>query len=239
MTESATHLRHIHDIASAKSSATNYPVGLVEMFRHSCANGTEGIGVTPDKVLEYWVDELGPEGWYKQDEALDAEIRERFETTWQEACQNVHHGWQCRSRDMLSLIILLDQFPRNMFRNSAKTFASDRLALKYAKKAVDAGQDRRVDGPARQFFYIPLMHSECLMDQEKCVRLFMMNMPDSGNIDHAKAHREIIRRFGRFPYRNEVLGRASTDAEKAFLESSGYSDILRGIQADAAKSLAG
>ena len=239
MTESATHLRHIHDIASAKSSATDNPVGFEEMFRHRFTNWTEGNSVTPDQVLEYWIEELGPEGWYRQDEALDAEIRDRFEATWHEACQNIHHGWQCRSHDMLSLIIVLDQFPRNMFRGSAKAFASDKLARKYAKKAVDLKQDQRVDAPARQFFYMPLMHSECLMDQEKCVRLFKANMPDSDNIDHARAHREIIRRFGRFPFRNEALGRTSTEAENAFLAGGGYGDILREVQSDATQSLAG
>lgn len=187
--------------------------------------------MTPDQVLEFWVNEVGPERWYAQDDALDNEIRERFEKAWQEARDKFYHNWACRPLNMLSLIILLDQFPRNMFRGTAKAYSTDALALKLSKKAVELRHDRKVEGDIRQFFYMPMMHSEVLMDQEKCVRLFSANMPGSGSIPHAKAHREIIRRFGRFPFRNRALGRTSTPAEQKFLAESGYADVLRQIEA--------
>jgi uncharacterized protein (DUF924 family) len=137
--------------------------------------------------------------------------------------------WLTYPSGTLSYIILTDQFPRNMLRGSGEAFATDGIARAAAKMAIDRNWDMRIDEPARQFFYLPLMHSECLADQERCVRLMMTRMPETGdsNLVHARAHREVIRRFGRFPYRNEALARPSHAAEAAFLAAGGYGAMVR------------
>ncbi|CUH76773.1 DUF924 family protein [Tropicibacter naphthalenivorans] len=191
---------------------------------------------TPEQVLAFWLDEVGPSGWYKQDEALDADIRARFLPAW-EALQEGSYGlWLTYPSGVLAYIILADQFPRNMFRGQGQAFASDRVALAAAKQAIHRGWDMRIDEPARQFFYLPLMHSENLCDQDRCVRLMKERMTQSGdsNLLHAKVHREVIRQFGRFPYRNEALDRRFTDAEQRYVEAGGYGHTLRQFQAEAA-----
>ncbi|WP_170774599.1 DUF924 family protein [Ruegeria lacuscaerulensis] len=186
----------------------------------------------PEDVLSFWLDEVGPKGWYEQDEALDAEIREKFLTTWGQACEGKFSLWLTYPSGSLAYIILMDQFPRNMFRGSAKAFASDRAALTAAKCAVDKGWDLKIDEPARQFFYLPMMHSENLCDQERCVRLMCQNInSDSSNLLHARAHREVIRQFGRFPYRNEALSRPMTAPEAAYVDMGGYGATVRELQA--------
>jgi uncharacterized protein (DUF924 family) len=111
-----------------------------------------------------------------------------------------------------------------MFRGQGKSFASDGLALAAAKKSIKCGWDTQIAEPARQFVYMPLMHSECLVDQDRCVRLILTRMPETGDrtIDHARAHREVIRQFGRFPYRNAALGRRSRAEELTYLAAGGY-----------------
>ena len=189
--------------------------------------------VTPEEVLEFWLDDVGPKGWYDVDETLDATIREKFGTAWQEACEGKYSLWLTHASGALAYIILTDQFPRNMFRGEGKAFASDAIALAAAKASIDKGWDKRIDEPARQFFYLPLMHSENLCDQDRCVRLMCERMPEMGasNLLHARAHREVIRRFGRFPYRNVALSRGSTAPEKAYVEKGGYGSTLRDLQA--------
>ena len=189
--------------------------------------------LTPETILDYWLDEVGPKGWYEGTDALDAEIREKFEDAWNVAVKSGFKSWLAGPRGTLALIILLDQFPRNMFRGTAKAFASDSLARGLAKTAIERNWDLKVPEPERQFFYLPLMHSECLSDQERSVRLFKTRMPESGtgNLLHARAHREVIRRFGRFPYRSEALHRSITEPEMAFLESGGYGEIVQSIGA--------
>lgn len=185
----------------------------------------------PEKVLQFWLDEIGPEGWYKVDPALDATIRERFEELWEQACQGTFSLWLTYPSGALSYIILLDQFSRNMFRGQGKAFASDHVALAAAKSAIKQGWDLRIDPPARQFFYLPLMHSENLCDQERCVRLMCERMPQSDdNLLHAQAHRDVIRQFGRFPYRNDALGRAGTQGEQSYIAEGGYGATLRQLQ---------
>lgn len=185
----------------------------------------------PDDVLTYWLDDLGPESWYASSEALDAEITERFLPTWEKAQQGAFSLWLTYPSGALAYLILNDQFPRNMFRGDAKSFASDRVALTAAKMAISKGWDLKIDPPARQFFYLPLMHSECLTDQERCVRLMKERMPDDPSfLLHARVHREVIRLFGRFPYRNEALGRSTTEPEAAFLAEGGYVALLKKFQ---------
>ncbi|RME13802.1 MAG: DUF924 domain-containing protein [Alphaproteobacteria bacterium] len=190
---------------------------------------------TPEEILRFWLDEVGPKGWYATDPALDAQIRERFLATWERAQEGAFSLWLTYPSGVLAYLILMDQFPRNMFRGEGRAFASDRAALAAAKCAIDKGWDLRIDEPARQFFYLPLMHSESQCDQDRCVRLMLTRMPEAGaaNLLHAKAHREVIRRFGRFPYRNAALARADTPNERAFKNDGGYGAVLRELQVSA------
>ena len=191
---------------------------------------------TPEEVLSYWVDEVGSDGWYRVDERVDAEIRARFAATWEEARAGSLSGWLCGPKRTLAYVILTDQFPRNMFREDARAFATDRAARAAALRAIGQRWDMRVAEPERQFFYLTLMHSEVLADQEHGLRLILTRLPRTGadNLLHARAHREVIRRFGRFPHRNAALGRASTDAERGYLKGGGYGAVVREFQADAA-----
>ena len=193
--------------------------------------------VEPEDVLKFWLDEVGPAGWYESSGELDQKIRDRFEKTWSAARNGSCGLWLTYPTGTLAYIILMDQFPRNMFREGGQSFATDRSALAAAKVAIKRKWDMRIDEPARQFFYLPLMHSENLCDQERCVRLMLERMPQTGagNIVHARAHREVIRLFGRFPYRNEALARKSTAPELEYVAQGGYGATLRQLQkADAA-----
>lgn len=183
----------------------------------------------PDVILRYWIDEVGPSGWYSGEESLNADIRDKFEEDWTEALDGTCRLWLTDPRWALAYIILMDQLPRNMFAGTARAFASDRQGRAAAKTAIDRNWDMRIDEPQRQFFYMPLMHSENLIDQDRAVRLFITRMPETGkaNLPHACAHREVIRRFGRFPYRNEALSRTTTLAEREWMEAGGYALELR------------
>lgn len=188
--------------------------------------------IGPEEVLGFWLDEVGPDGWFSADEALDAQIRERFEAAWTSAMAGGYSLWLTYPSGALAYIILTDQFPRNMFRNTGKAFGSDRIALAAAKSAVDKGWDLKIDEPARMFFYMPLMHSENLCDQDRCVRLTHERMRKSGAdyLPHARAHREVIRQFGRFPTRNKALSRNSTSAESAYIAGGGYGQTIRSLE---------
>jgi uncharacterized protein (DUF924 family) len=188
------------------------------------------LPVRAHAVLDYWTD-LGPDGWYAGGDALDADIRTRFEEDWNAARAGKLRGWNCSVQGMLATLILTDQFPRNMFRGSAKAFATDDQARALSIRAWMQQKDMQVDEPLRQFFYMPMMHSESPFDQDRCVCLMKARMPETGasNLLHARAHREIIRRFGRFPYRNAALGRHSTPAEADFMENGGYGEIVRAL----------
>ncbi|WP_108483995.1 DUF924 family protein [Oceaniglobus ichthyenteri] len=187
---------------------------------------------SPEDVAAFWLDEVGPKGWYAGGAKLDRDVRDRFEETWEKARDGALSQWLTYPSGTLAYIILTDQFPRNMFRDTAQAFETDSLAMAAAKMAITQGWDMRIDGAARQFFYMPLMHSENLCDQDRCVRLFLTRMPDSGasNLLHARVHREIIRKFGRFPYRNAALGRANQQGEAEFLSDGGYAEIMRAME---------
>jgi uncharacterized protein (DUF924 family) len=185
------------------------------------------------EVLTFW-QEAGPQAWYKQDTAFDRTIRERFGTLWDAAATGACDDWARGPRGALALVILLDQFPRNMFRDSAHAFATDARALRIASLAIARGWDLGIDGPMRQFVYMPFMHSERLTDQDRSVRLMKARMEGTDNLLHARAHREVIRRYGRFPYRNAALGRVTTPEERAFLDAGGYGAILQELQGAAA-----
>ncbi|MGR3803907.1 DUF924 family protein [Marinibacterium profundimaris] len=189
--------------------------------------------VGAENVLAFWLDEVGEDGWYEQDDALDETIRDRFGAAWQSAAEGSYSLWLTHPSGVLAYIILTDQFPRNMFRGQAKAFSTDRAALAAAKVAINKGWDMKIDEPARQFFYVPMMHSESLCDQERCVRLLAERMPETGarNMLHARAHRQVIRQFGRFPYRNEALSRSTTANESEYVNEGGYGRTVRELQA--------
>jgi uncharacterized protein (DUF924 family) len=135
----------------------------------------------------------------------------------------------------LGFLILTDQFPRNMFRGDARSFATDAAALACTERAIDNGLDMQIDLPTRQFFYMPFMHSEEMAMQTRCIELMQDRMSDprgDGDTLHARVHCEIIRRFGRFPYRNHVLGRDSSAEEVDFIENGGYGSILHALQGE-------
>lgn len=191
----------------------------------------------PEDVLNFWLDEVGPKGWYDASPELDEAVRSRFESAWYRACEGTYGLWLTYPGGTLAYIVLMDQFPRNMFRDDPRAFATDKQALAAAKAAIHRGWDLRIDEPARQFFYLPLMHSENLCDQDRCVRLICERLPETGasNLLHARAHRDVIRQFGRFPYRNTALARASSDPELAYMQGGGYGTTVRALQdADAA-----
>lgn len=185
------------------------------------------------EVLTFW-QEAGPESWYRQDAPFDRTIRDRFGALWDLACAGGCDHWAMGPKGALALIVLTDQFPRNMFRDTSKAFASDHIARAAAKMAISKTWDTRIDGPGRQFFYMPLVHSESLVDQDRAVRLIKTRMPgDSGQLLHARAHREVIRRFGRFPTRNAALGRVSQPGEQSYVDGGGYGAVVRELQAAA------
>jgi uncharacterized protein (DUF924 family) len=181
--------------------------------------------VEAKEVLDFWVNEVGPGRWYEADPALDATMKARFEAAVRDARKGLYEHWILHADESLALVIMLDQFPRNIWRGQPEAFDGDMRAVAFAKRAIHLGHDRRTPEPERQFFYLPLMHAESLMDQDRCVRLIMTRMPETGdsNLKHAVAHRDLIRRFGRFPFRNAALGRCSTQAENAWLAAGGYS----------------
>lgn len=176
--------------------------------------------IEPSSILAFWR-EAGSEHWYKHSEAFDAEIRRRFLDLWQKAIAGELASWENSDAGTLGLVIVLDQFPRNMFRGTAQAFASDGLARDVARRAIDRGVDTRVDPALLEFLYLPLMHSEHLPDQLHCVALFQ-NTDKAENLKYAREHADIIRRFGRFPHRNRLLGRDTTEEEQAFLDGGGF-----------------
>jgi len=178
-------------------------------------------GFGPDDVLAFW-HQAGPERWYSQDTDFDTIVRERFLRLWQDAAGGRLSSWETLDDGTLALVIVLDQFPRNMFRGTANAFSSDKIARDVARRALDRGVDQRIGLPLLQFLYLPFMHSEYLADQIRCVELFQAR-GDIHDLKYAKEHADIIRRFGRFPHRNRALGRVTTPEEQTFLDHGGFS----------------
>ena len=178
----------------------------------------------PQDVLGFWT-AAGPAKWFKKSDAFDAAIRLKFEPVHHAAARGQYDGWAASAEGALGLIVLLDQFPRNLYRDSGHAFATDGKARAVASAAIAAGHDTRVEAALRAFFYLPFEHSESLIDQERGVGLFEGLLRDTGDADSLKwalLHRDIIARFGRFPHRNKALGRATTAAEQAFLDEGGF-----------------
>jgi uncharacterized protein (DUF924 family) len=176
--------------------------------------------VTPADVLAFW-SKAGPQKWFGKDDAFDAELRARFLATYQAAGAGQLAHWETTAEGALALLIVLDQFSRNMFRREPRAYAADPLARVIAASAIERGFDRQYPLPQRRFFYMPFMHSEDLADQERCVALIRAAGDEEG-IPYAEDHADIIRRFGRFPHRNSILGRVTTAEEQAFLDGGGF-----------------
>jgi uncharacterized protein (DUF924 family) len=172
-------------------------------------------------VLDFWI-EAGPEKWWRKNPAFDAEIAKRFQPTHAQACESDLDDWAITPDGALALIIVLDQFSRNLHRNSKLAYAQDGKTASLARVQVVSGTDQRMPREIHQFCYLPLMHSENLEDQDLCLQQ-MRRFGDEGSIRSAVQHREIIDRFGRFPHRNAILGRNTTEAEQVFLDDGGFS----------------
>jgi len=171
-------------------------------------------------VIAFWR-EAGPKKWFAKDSAFDIAFRDRFALLYGRASRGELKGWRATPEGALAEILLLDQFPRNAFRNTPWSFASDARAVEAADALMQSGQDRALAEDLRPFAYMPYMHSERMEHQDRCVDL--MTQLNETNAHHAREHRKLIERFGRFPHRNEILGRDSTPEEAAFLKEGGYS----------------
>ena len=190
---------------------------------------TNDSGNTPGNILAFWFGVSSDYGksraeWFKKDADFDEEIRRRFMTTYEAAAAGQLADWTDKAESCLALIVVLDQFPRNMFRGSARAFAADALARAATHHALQQGFDRQMKPVERQFLYLPLEHSESLDDQEHCLKLMreLSGFPETQDLHiWAEKHLVIIRRFGRFPHRNLALGRESTAEEIAFLKEPG------------------
>jgi uncharacterized protein (DUF924 family) len=170
-------------------------------------------------VVDFWR-AAGPQLWFAKDPDFDRRFRERFLALHEVAVRGDLAGWQGTPDGALALVLLLDQFPRNAFRGTARMYAADPMARRAAQAAVEAGHDLAVEPQLALFFYLPFGHSESLADQEQCVALFRrLGQPD---LAKAERHCNIIRRFGRFPHRNPILGRATTEEEQRYLDGGGY-----------------
>jgi uncharacterized protein (DUF924 family) len=167
------------------------------------------------QILRYWFDELQPAAWFRRDERVDAEIRERFGALYQQLAQ-LRPEQIATPGESIAAVIALDQFPRNMFRGTPRAFATDALALSIAQRAIATGFDAQLTPQQRLFLYMPFQHAEDRAAQARSIELFTQ-LGLAENLDYAHRHKEIIDRFGRFPHRNEVLGRESTAQEREFV----------------------
>jgi uncharacterized protein (DUF924 family) len=172
------------------------------------------------EILSFWFSGRVEPLWFSSEPALDAELRERFGTLVSAAFAGELDDWLETPEGALALVILLDQFPRNIYRGTPAAFAADAKARDVAERALARGHDHQVEPARRMFFYLPFEHSEQLADQERSLALFTA-LGDAELLDYAVRHHEIIARFGRFPHRNAVLGRPSTLEEQAFLTQPG------------------
>ncbi|MBS0556932.1 MAG: DUF924 domain-containing protein [Proteobacteria bacterium] len=177
--------------------------------------------MTADDVLRFWFEDTAPQQWWRRDPAFDQAIRTRFGELHAAACRVELGSWRVTAAGRLAEIIVLDQFSRNLYRDDARAFASDPLALALAQEAIRIGADLEIAPERRAFVYMPCMHSESRLIHAAAVGLFRERAP--GNLDFELRHKAIIDRFGRYPHRNAALGRASTPEEIAFLSQPGSS----------------
>ncbi|MDM7458715.1 MAG: DUF924 family protein [Paracoccus sp. (in: a-proteobacteria)] len=173
---------------------------------------------TPADILSFWFSDQIKPYWFAKSETIDKQITARFWDSYEAAHAGRLDHWMGSADDALALVIALDQFPRNIYRGGPRAFESDALALHHATMAIEAGHDAAQSRERRTFFYLPFMHSETLQDQDRSIALYTA-LGDATALDFAQQHRDIIARFGRFPHRNAILGRQSTEAEQAFLRT--------------------
>ncbi|HMN71761.1 MAG TPA: DUF924 family protein [Rhodoblastus sp.] len=176
---------------------------------------------SPRDIIDFWL-AAGPERWFSADPDFDALTRARFLALHETAARGDLPDWSATPEGTLALILLTDQFPRNMFRNTPRAFATDALAVRLAERSVARAFDRAYAPPLRRFFYLPFMHAEDIVLQKRCEALCAAAGDEEG-VAFAVVHREIIAKFGRFPHRNPILGRAMTEEERAFLDAGGFS----------------
>ncbi|WP_396593193.1 DUF924 family protein [Brevundimonas sp. R86498] len=179
------------------------------------------LNITPSDVVAFWK-EAGPKRWFAKDEAFDAEFRRRFHDAHVAAARRELDKWASTATGSLALLILLDQFPRNSFRDTGHAFATDPLARMFARRALEAGHDLETAGDIRRFFYLPFQHSEDRADQGRALELFQTRMERAPDDRWAEHHHGVIARFGRFPHRNAALGRETTAEEQRFLDGGGF-----------------
>ena len=175
-----------------------------------------------EEVLAFWFEEIDDSKWWVKDEAFDREITERFSKTHAKAVKCELYEWRSSAKGRLAEIIVLDQFSRNMFRDTAEAFASDPLALALAQEAISVGADQELDARQKGFMYLPFMHSESGKIHEVALKLYT-DYGNPYNLDFEIRHKNIIDRFGRYPHRNAILGRESTAEEVEFLKGPGSS----------------
>ncbi len=181
-------------------------------------NGPAVPAITPGDILAFWYSEPMASRWFSATPELDAEIRAKYERVWLAAQEGRLDEWKNSPQGCLALVIVLDQLPLNMFRGDARSFSTEQQAVEVCKLAIARGYDREIAPERLGFLYMPLMHSESLLDQDLSVRLFEQAGLE-GNLRFARHHRELIRRFGRFPHRNVILGRDSSREELDYLGS--------------------
>lgn len=180
---------------------------------------TDKVSPQALEVVRFWR-EAGADAWFEKNEVFDADFRSRFLDLHYRAARRECDAWLEDAQGSLALMILLDQFPRNCFRGTAHMFATDPLARTLARTAIARGHDRALDEAVRVFLYLPFEHSELLEDQDYCVAQCTAHAVEY--LPYAQQHRDIIARFGRFPHRNPMLGRATTGEEQAFLDGGGF-----------------
>jgi uncharacterized protein (DUF924 family) len=186
----------------------------------------------PVEVLDFWLGEVGPDGWYKGGDDLDTLCRERFGDLWQAAHDGGLEHWVDGAVGTLAYLIVTDQLSRNIHRDTLLAFACDARALAAAKTALEQGWDMAAPEPERQFFYMPFEHSEVPADQAMAVHLLETRLASDPDMAlHARAHAEVIRLYGRFPTRNAALGRDSTPAEAEYLANGGYAALVTAMKA--------
>ena len=178
--------------------------------------------MTPQNVIDFWM-KAGPGKWFQADDDFDAEISIQFGDWVVAAAQGKLDFWASEPEGAVAFVILLDQFPRNMYREDARAYGFDGRALRASREAIGRGDDLKLDESLRRWLYMPFMHSEDLSAQDEGLRYFSERLDDADTYKFAIVHADVIRRFGRFPHRNEVLERASSDEEIAFLETGGFS----------------
>jgi uncharacterized protein (DUF924 family) len=186
----------------------------------------------PVEVLDFWLGDIGPDRWFAGGDDIDALCRDRFIEVWEAAREGNLDHWVDGAVGTLAFLVVTDQLARNMHRGHADAFATDAMARDAARKALAEGWDMEAPEPERMFFYLPFEHSEDPVDQAFAVSLMQDRLPsDPEMVIHARAHQKIIEMFGRFPFRNQALGRKSTPEEEAFMAEGGYATVVKSLQA--------